>query len=268
MRVVTTQASPAFFTSALRDTMYKLVLIRHGESTWNLENRFTGWTDVDLTPTGIEQAKTAGRLLKADGYEFDLAYTSVLTRAIRTLYLALDEMGRMWLPVMKHWRLNERHYGALQGLNKADMAKKYGDEQVLIWRRSYDTPPPALEPTDPRSEIGDLRYAKLKAEDVPLTECLKDTVARVIPFWNESMAPAIKSGKRIVVAAHGNSIRALVKYLDGISDADIVSLNIPNGIPLVYELDANLKPIRHYYLGDAEAAAKAAAAVASQGKAE
>ena len=247
--------------------MYKLVLIRHGESTWNLENRFTGWTDVDLTPTGIEQAKNAGRLLKAEGYEFDIAYTSVLKRAIRTLWLTLDEMDRQWLPTMKSWRLNERHYGALQGLNKADMAKQYGDEQVLVWRRSYDTPPPALEPTDPRCERGDLRYANVSPQDVPLTECLKDTVARVLPFWNESMAPAIKAGKRIVVAAHGNSIRALVKYLDGISDHDIVGLNIPNGIPLVYELDANLKPIRHYYLGDAEAAAKAAAAVASQGKA-
>jgi 2,3-bisphosphoglycerate-dependent phosphoglycerate mutase len=247
--------------------MYKLVLIRHGESTWNLENRFTGWTDVDLTPTGVEQAKNAGRLLKAEGYEFDLAYTSVLKRAIRTLWLALDEMDRTWLPVAKSWRLNERHYGALQGLNKADMAKQYGDEQVLVWRRSYDTPPPALEPTDPRCERGDLRYAKVDPQDVPLTECLKDTVARVLPFWNESMAPAIRAGKRIVVAAHGNSIRALVKYLDNISDSDIVGLNIPNGIPLVYELDANLKPIRHYYLGDAEAAAKAAAAVASQGKA-
>ena len=247
--------------------MYKLVLIRHGESTWNLENRFTGWTDVDLTPTGVEQAKNAGRLLKAEGYEFDLAYTSVLKRAIRTLWLTLDEMDRTWLPVAKTWRLNERHYGALQGLNKADMAKQYGDDQVLVWRRSYDTPPPALEPTDPRCERGDLRYAKVDPKDVPLTECLKDTVARVLPFWNESMAPAIKAGKRIVVAAHGNSIRALVKYLDNISDSDIVGLNIPNGIPLVYELDANLKPIRHYYLGDAEAAAKAAAAVASQGKA-
>ena len=247
--------------------MYKLVLIRHGESTWNLENRFTGWTDVDLTPTGIEQAKNAGRLLKAEGFEFDLAYTSVLKRAIRTLWLTLDEMDRTWLPVAKSWRLNERHYGALQGLNKADMAKQYGDEQVLVWRRSYDTPPPALEPTDPRCERGDLRYAKVDPQDVPLTECLKDTVARVLPFWNESMAPAIRAGKRIVVAAHGNSIRALVKYLDNISDSDIVGLNIPNGIPLVYELDAALKPIRHYYLGDAEAAAKAAAAVASQGKA-
>ncbi len=247
--------------------MYKLVLIRHGESTWNLENRFTGWTDVDLTPTGVEQAKNAGRLLKAEGYDFDLAYTSVLKRATRTLWHTLDEMDRTWLPVVHSWRLNERHYGALQGLNKADMAKQYGDEQVLVWRRSYDTPPPALEPTDPRSERGDRRYARLKPEEVPLTECLKDTVARVLPFWNESMAPAILSGKRVVVAAHGNSIRALIKYLDGISDADIVGLNIPNGIPLVYELDASLKPVRHYYLGDAEAAAKAAAAVASQGKA-
>ncbi len=247
--------------------MHKLVLIRHGESTWNLENRFTGWTDVDLTPTGIEQAQNAGRLLKAEGYEFDIAYTSVLKRAIRTLWLTLDEMDRTWLPVVKSWRLNERHYGGLQGLNKADMAKQYGDAQVLVWHRSYDTPPPALEATDPRSERGDPRYARLDPTDVPLTECLKDTVARVMPFWNETMAPAIRSGQRVVVAAHGNSIRALVKYLDGISDNDIVGLNIPNGIPLVYELDADLKPIRSYYLGDAEAAAKAAAAVASQGKA-
>jgi 2,3-bisphosphoglycerate-dependent phosphoglycerate mutase len=247
--------------------MYKLVLIRHGESTWNLENRFTGWTDVDLTPTGVEQAKKAGRLLKAEGFQFDVAYTSVLKRAIRTLYLALDEMDATWLPVVKSWRLNERHYGGLQGLNKADMAKQYGDEQVLIWRRSYDTPPPVLEANDPRSERSDPRYARLDPAQVPLTECLKDTVDRVMPFWNESMAPAIKAGKRIVVAAHGNSIRALVKYLDNIGDDDIVGVNIPNGIPLVYELDDNLKPIRHYYLGDAEAAAKATAAVASQGKA-
>ncbi|MDD5335580.1 MAG: 2,3-diphosphoglycerate-dependent phosphoglycerate mutase [Rhodoferax sp.] len=247
--------------------MHKLVLIRHGESTWNLDNRFTGWTDVDLTPTGIEQAKNAGRLLKAEGFEFDVAYTSVLKRATRTLWHVLDEMDRTWLPVVNSWRLNERHYGALQGLNKADMAKQYGDAQVLTWRRSYDTPPPALETTDPRSERGDPRYAKLPAGQVPLTECLKDTVARVLPFWNEALAPAIKAGKRVVVAAHGNSIRALVKYLDNISDADIVGLNIPNGIPLVYELDDDLKPIRHYYLGDAEAAAKAAAAVAAQGKA-
>jgi len=247
--------------------MYKLVLIRHGESTWNLENRFTGWTDVELTPTGIEQARNAGRLLKAEGYEFDVCYTSVLKRAIHTLWLTLDEMGRTWLPVVKNWRLNERHYGGLQGLDKAETAKQYGDAQVLVWRRSYDTPPPALDANDPRGQRQDVRYAKLDAEQIPLTECLKDTVERVMPFWNESMAPAIKAGKRVVVAAHGNSIRALVKYLDNISDDDIVGLNIPNGIPLVYELDENLKPIRHYYLGDAEAAAKAAAAVASQGKA-
>jgi 2,3-bisphosphoglycerate-dependent phosphoglycerate mutase len=246
--------------------MHKLVLIRHGESTWNLENRFTGWTDVDLTPTGIEQAKQAGRLLKAEGYDFDVAYTSVLKRATRTLWHTLDELDRTWLPVVHSWRLNERHYGGLQGLNKAETAKKYGDEQVLVWRRSYNTPPPPLEANDPRSERGDVRYAKLSPEQIPLTECLKDTVARVIPFWNESMAPAIRAGRRLVVAAHGNSIRALVKYLDGISDAAIVGLNIPNGIPLVYELDDDLKPLRHYYLGDAEAAEKAAEAVAAQGK--
>ena len=247
--------------------MHKLVLIRHGESTWNLENRFTGWTDVDLTETGIEQAKNAGKLLKAEGYEFDVAYTSVLKRATRTLWHVLDEMDRTWLPVVNSWRLNERHYGALQGLNKAETAKKYGDEQVLVWRRSYDTPPPPLDPQDPRSERGDPRYARLLPDQVPLTECLKDTVARVLPFWNESMAPAINTGKRLVVAAHGNSIRALVKYLDDVSDSDIVGLNIPNGIPLVYELDASLKPLCHYYLGDSEAVARAAAAVAAQGKA-
>ncbi|NBT53536.1 MAG: 2,3-diphosphoglycerate-dependent phosphoglycerate mutase [Betaproteobacteria bacterium] len=247
--------------------MHKLVLIRHGESTWNLENRFTGWTDVDLTATGLEQAKNAGQLLKAAGFDFDVAYTSVLKRATRTLWHVLDEMDRTWLPVVNNWRLNERHYGALQGLNKADMARQYGEAQVLAWRRSYDVPPPPLEPADPRCEKGDLRYARLKPGQVPLTECLKDTVARVMPFWNEALAPALKSGRRLVVAAHGNSIRALVKYLDGISDQDIVGLNIPNGIPLVYELDDALKPIRHYYLGDAEAVAKAAAAVASQGKA-
>ncbi|MFN3617544.1 MAG: 2,3-diphosphoglycerate-dependent phosphoglycerate mutase [Aquabacterium sp.] len=247
--------------------MYKLVLIRHGESTWNLENRFTGWTDVELTPTGVSQAISAGKLLKAEGYEFDVAYTSVLKRAIHTLNYVLDEMDRTWLPVVKDWRLNERHYGGLQGLNKADMAKQYGDEQVLIWRRSYDTPPPALEPTDPRGQRQDPRYAKLNPEQIPLTECLKDTVARVVPYWNEVLAPAIQSGQRILIAAHGNSIRALIKYLDNIGDNDIVGVNIPNGIPLVYELDANLKPIKHYYLGDAEAAAKAAAAVANQGKA-
>ena len=247
--------------------MHKLVLIRHGESTWNLENRFTGWTDVELTPTGVSQAMSAGKLLKAEGYEFDVAYTSVLKRAIHTLNYALDEMDRTWLPVVKAWQLNERHYGALQGLNKADMAKQYGDEQVLIWRRSYDTPPPALEASDPRCERSDPRYASLQPNQVPLTECLKDTVARVIPFWDSTLAPAIRSGQRLVIAAHGNSIRALVKYLDGISDADIVNLNIPNGIPLVYALDANLRPIRSQYLGDAEAAARAAAAVAAQGKA-
>ncbi|MES2975783.1 MAG: 2,3-diphosphoglycerate-dependent phosphoglycerate mutase [Pseudomonadota bacterium] len=247
--------------------MHKLVLIRHGESTWNLENRFTGWTDVDLTATGIEQAKNAGRLLKAEGYEFDVAYTSVLKRATRTLWHCLDEMDRTWLPVVHSWRLNERHYGGLQGLNKADTAKKYGDAQVLVWRRSYDIPPPPLDAGDPRSERGDIRYAKLKPGQIPLTECLKDTVERVMPFWNEAIAPAIQAGKRIVIAAHGNSIRALVKYLDNVSDEDIVGLNIPNGIPLVYELDAQLKPLKHYYLGDPEAAARAAAAVASQGKA-
>ena len=246
--------------------MYKLVLVRHGESTWNLENRFTGWTDVDLTPAGLAQAIAAGRLLKAQGYEFDLCYTSVLKRATRTLWHVLDEMDRTWLPVAHSWRLNERHYGALQGLNKSETARKYGDAQVLAWRRSYDTPPPALDPSDPRSERGDLRYARLSPDQIPLTECLKDTVARVLPFWDEAMAPAIRAGKRVLVSAHGNSMRALVKYLDDVSDADIVGLNIPNGIPLVYELDAQLKPIRHYYLGDAEAAAEAAAAVARQGQ--
>ena len=246
--------------------MHKLVLIRHGESTWNLENRFTGWTDVELTATGVEQARQAGRLLKEAGYEFDVAYTSVLKRAIHTLNHCLDTMDRDWLPVVKDWRLNERHYGGLQGLNKADMAKQYGDAQVLVWRRSYDTPPPALASDDPRGQRQDPRYAGLAPEQVPLTECLKDTVARVLPFWNEAIAPAIRSGQRIVLAAHGNSIRALVKYLDGISDADIVGLNIPNGIPLVYELDEALRPLRHYYLGDAQAAEQAAAAVARQGR--
>jgi 2,3-bisphosphoglycerate-dependent phosphoglycerate mutase len=246
--------------------MYKLVLIRHGESTWNLENRFTGWTDVDLTPTGIQQAQDAGRLLRAEGYDFDLCFTSVLKRATHTLWHCLDELDRTWLPVQHSWRLNERHYGALQGLNKAETAREYGDAQVLVWRRSYDTPPPPLTPTDPRCERGDRRYADLTPSQVPLTECLKDTVARVLPFWNEAIAPAIRSGQRVLVAAHGNSIRALVKYLDGISDEDIVGLNIPNGIPLVYELDADLRPIRRAYLGDAEAAARAAAAAGSHGK--
>jgi 2,3-bisphosphoglycerate-dependent phosphoglycerate mutase len=247
--------------------MHKLVLVRHGESTWNLENRFTGWTDVGLTDTGVEQARQAGRLLREAGYEFDIAYTSVLKRAIWTLWHCLEEMDRAWLPVVNDWRLNERHYGALQGLNKAETAKKFGDEQVLVWRRSYDTPPPALEAGDARCERADPRYAGLAAGQVPLTECLKDTVARVLPFWDEVIAPAVRGGQRLVISAHGNSMRALVKYLDGISDADIVGLNIPNGIPLVYELDTDLKPLRHYYLGDAQAAAKAAAAVAAQGKA-
>jgi 2,3-bisphosphoglycerate-dependent phosphoglycerate mutase len=246
--------------------MYKIVLIRHGESTWNLENRFTGWTDVDLTPTGVSQAMSAGQLLKAEGWDFDVCFTSVLKRAIHTLWFALDEMDRTWLPVVKDYRLNERHYGALQGLNKADMAKKFGDEQVLAWRRSYDTPPPALEASDPRCERGDRRYAHVESQNLPLTECLKDTVARVLPYWQDTIAPRIRNGERILIAAHGNSIRALIKYLDNVSEQDIVGLNIPNGIPLVYELDAELKPIRHYYLGDAEAAAHAAAAVASQGK--
>jgi 2,3-bisphosphoglycerate-dependent phosphoglycerate mutase len=247
--------------------MHQLVLIRHGESTWNLENRFTGWTDVGLTETGVTQAREAGRLLAEGGFEFDLALTSVLKRAIWTLWHALDTMDRTWLPVVGDWRLNERHYGALQGLNKADMARQYGADQVLIWRRSYDTPPPALTPDDPRSERSDPRYARLLPEQVPLTECLKDTVARVLPCWNERIAPAVRSGQRVLISAHGNSIRALVKMLDGISDADIVGLNIPNGIPLVYTLDADLKPLGKRYLGDPEAAAKAAAAVAAQGRA-
>jgi 2,3-bisphosphoglycerate-dependent phosphoglycerate mutase len=248
--------------------MHKLVLIRHGESTWNLENRFTGWTDVPLTETGVQQARQAGRLLKEAGYDFDIAYTSVLKRAVWTLWHTLDELDRTWLPVQHDWRLNERHYGALQGLNKADMAKQYGPEQVLVWRRSYDTPPPSLQPGDPRSERGDRRYATLDPEQVPLTECLKDTVARVMPCWTERLAPAIRNGQRIVIAAHGNSIRALVKMLDNIGDDEIVGVNIPNGIPLVYELDAQLKPLRSYYLGDPEAAARAAAAVAAQGSAK
>ena len=228
--------------------MYKIVFIRHGQSVWNLENRFTGWTDVDLTPTGVEQARAAGAVLKQHGFDFDIAYTSMLQRATRTLWHCLDEMQRTWLPVVHAWRLNERHYGALQGLNKLDTAKQFGEAQVMAWRRSYDTPPPPLEPSDPRCERGDLRYAKLEPGQIPLTECLQDTVERVLPLWNESMAPAIRAGKRIVIAAHGNSIRAMIKYLDGISDDDIVGVNIPNGQPLVYELDASLKPLGHYYL--------------------
>jgi 2,3-bisphosphoglycerate-dependent phosphoglycerate mutase len=248
--------------------MHKLVLVRHGESTWNLENRFTGWTDVDLTPTGIEQAKASGRLLRQEGYEFDVCHTSVLKRAIHTLWHCLDEMDRQWLPTVKSWRLNERHYGALQGLDKAETAAKFGDKQVLVWRRSYDTPPPALEEGDDRTSFDDPRYAGLPKEQIPLTECLKDTVARVLPAWNEEIAPQIKAGRKILISAHGNSLRALIKMLDGISDEEIVGLNIPNGQPLVYELDADLKPIRHYYLGDAEAIAAAQAAVANQGKAK
>jgi len=246
--------------------MPQLVLIRHGESSWNLANRFTGWTDVDLTPLGIEQAKQSGRLLRAEGFDFDIAYTSVLKRATRTLWHVLDEMDRTWLPVVNSWRLNERHYGALQGLNKAEVASQYGDAQVLLWRRSYDVPPPALAATDPRCERADRRYAGLQPQQVPLTECLKDTVARVLPCWQQALAPALKTGKRVLLVAHGNSIRALVKYLDQIADADIVGLNIPNGIALVYELDDELQPLRHYYLGDAQAAARASAAVAAQGK--
>src|SRR3954453_3382126 len=245
--------------------MHKLVLLRHGESAWNRENRFTGWTDVDLSPVGIEEARAAGRLLKAGGYEFDLAYTSVLKRAIRTLWIALDELDRLWLPVEKSWRLNERHYGDLQGLNKAEMAAKFGEKQVLVWRRSYDTPPPELAPSDPRYEGKDPRYAGI---DVPRTECLKDTVARVLPYWNSTIAPSIRGKKRVLIAAHGNSLRALVKHLDNIGDADIVGLNIPTGIPLVYELDSSLKPIKHYYLGDADEIAKRVAAVSAQGKAK
>ncbi|WP_347555888.1 2,3-diphosphoglycerate-dependent phosphoglycerate mutase [Robbsia sp. KACC 23696] len=246
--------------------MYKLVLIRHGESTWNQENRFTGWVDVDLTEKGATEAKQAGVLLKEAGFTFDIAYTSVLKRAIRTLWHVQDEMDLMYLPVVHSWRLNERHYGALAGLNKAETAQKYGDEQVLVWRRSYDTPPPALEASEADKWAADPRYAKVPREQLPLTECLKDTVARVMPLWNESIAPALRGGKRLVIAAHGNSIRALVKYLDSIPDDEIVGVNIPNGIPLVYELDADLKPIKHYYLGDADAIAKAQAAVANQGK--
>ncbi len=248
--------------------MYKIVLMRHGESTWNLENRFTGWTDVDLTEKGIAEARHAGTLLANAGFSFDLTYTSVLKRAIRTLWLTLDEMDLMWLPMVHSWRLNERHYGSLQGLNKAETAAQYGDEQVLIWRRSFDIPPNALTPDDPRASFNDPRYARLKREEIPLTECLKDTVARVMPIWDESIAPAIRSGKRILISAHGNSLRALIKMLDGVSDTDIVGVNIPNGQPLVYELDANLKPLRSYYLGDAAAIEAALKAVASQGKAK
>jgi len=244
--------------------MHKLVLLRHGESTWNKENRFTGWTDVDLTDRGREEAAEAGRLLKEGGYVVDRAYTSVLKRAIRTLWIALDVMDLMWIPEEKSWRLNERHYGALQGLNKAETTEKHGDAQVKIWRRSYDIPPPPLTPDDPRHPSRDPRYKNLSASELPLTESLKDTVARFLPYWHDTIAPTIRSGQRIIIAAHGNSLRALVKYLDHVPETDIVELNIPTGIPLVYELDDDLRPIRHYYLGDPAAAAAAAARVAAQ----
>ena len=246
--------------------MTKLVLLRHGESIWNKENLFTGWHDVDLSDQGKVEAKRAGELLKAEGFTFDVAYTSVLKRAIRTAWMALDELDLLWIPVDRSWRLNERHYGALQGLNKAQTAAKFGDEQVLIWRRSYDVPPPALEESDPRYPGADPRYADLSKDELPKTECLKDTVARFLPYWEQTIAPTVKAGKKVLIAAHGNSLRALVKYLDGISDEEIVGLNIPTGVPLVYELDADLKPIKHYYLGDPEEAARKAAAVAAQAK--
>lgn len=248
--------------------MYKIVLIRHGESVWNKENRFTGWTDVDLTEKGMAEATAAGQLLKKEGFAFDLAYTSVLKRAIKTLWTVLEEMDRMWIPIHHSWRLNERHYGALQGLNKAETAAQHGDEQVLIWRRAYDIPPPPLAADDTRLETGNPRYADLNPAELPRTECLKDTVDRFLPYWHETIAPAVKSGKNVIIAAHGNSLRALIKYLDNVSDADIVGLNIPTAQPLVYELDADLKPIRHYYLGDAAAIEAAMQAVANQGKAK
>jgi 2,3-bisphosphoglycerate-dependent phosphoglycerate mutase len=247
--------------------MYKLVLIRHGESDWNKENRFTGWTDVDLSSKGLEEAKQAGELLKSEGFTFDVAYTSVLKRAIKTLFFVQEALDLHWIPVIKTWRLNERHYGALQGLNKAETTQKFGEEQVTIWRRSYDIQPPALTADDERFPGKDKRYSNLSAGDLPLTECLKDTVSRFLPIWEAEIAPAIKEGKKVIIAAHGNSLRALVKHLDGISESEIISLNIPTGIPLVYELDSNLKPIKSYYLGDAEAAKKAAEAVANQSKA-
>jgi 2,3-bisphosphoglycerate-dependent phosphoglycerate mutase len=248
--------------------MYKLVLVRHGQSTWNLENRFTGWTDVDLTDLGIEEAHAAGKLLREGGYDFDIAYTSVLKRAIKTLGIIQEEMDREWLPVIRAWQLNERHYGSLQGLNKSEMAEKFGEAQVKIWRRSYDVPPPPLELTDQRHPRFDRRYKALTPDQLPATESLKITLERVLPFWQSTLAPDIKSGRRVLIVAHGNSIRAMVKYLDNISEADITELNIPTGLPLIYELDQNLKPIKNYYLGDAEEAAKKAAAVANQGKAK
>jgi 2,3-bisphosphoglycerate-dependent phosphoglycerate mutase len=247
--------------------MYRLVLLRHGESTWNKENRFTGWHDVDLSEKGRQEAREAGRLMAEQKFEFDVAYTSVLKRAIRTLWISLDELDMMWIPVHRSWRLNERHYGALQGLNKAETAAEHGEAQVKIWRRSYDIPPPPLTEEDPRHPSHDRRYASLTPEQLPLTESLKDTVARFLPYWHDTIAPDIKGGKRVLIAAHGNSLRALVKYLDNVSEQDILELNIPTGIPLVYQLNSDLKPLQKFYLGDQEAAAKKAAAVANQGKA-
>ena len=247
--------------------MHKVVLLRHGQSTWNLDNRFTGWTDVDLSDQGRQEAAAAGRLLKEEGFEFDLVYTSVLKRAIRTMQIAMDELDQMWVPVVRNWRLNERHYGGLQGLNKAETAAKHGEEQVKIWRRAFDIAPPELEESDPRFPGHDRRYADLAKEQLPRTESLKDTIARFVPYWTEVIAPQVAAGRRVIIVAHGNSLRALVKYLDGISDADIISLNIPTGIPLMYELDADLKPVSSRYLGDPEAAKRAAEAVANQGKA-
>ena len=248
--------------------MYKLVLLRHGESQWNLENRFTGWHDVNLTEQGEREGREAGRLLKAEGFEFDMAYCSVLTRAIRTLWLALTEMDQVWIPVQREWRLNERHYGSLQGLNKGETAKKYGDDQVLVWRRSYDIPPPPMSKDDDGYAGKDRRYAHLNEEDLPLSECLKDTVDRFLPLWENTIAPQIKAGKQIMIAAHGNSLRALIKYLDGVTDEDILGMNVPTGMPLVYELDDDLKPVSRQYLGDPEKVAKAMEAVANQGKAK
>jgi len=248
--------------------MYKVVLLRHGESTWNKENRFTGWTDVDLTEKGMEEARIAGKIMKEEGFEFDIAYVSVLKRALRTLWLALEEMDQLWIPWVKSWRLNERHYGALQGLNKAETAALHGEEKVKIWRRSYDVPPPPLDVNDSRYPGKQRVYKELDKKDIPLTECLKDTVERFLPYWHETIAPTIKSGKRVLIVAHGNSLRALVKYLDNMSDEAIIELNIPTGVPLVYELDNELKPIKHYYLGDQEAIKKAMEAVANQGKAK
>jgi len=244
--------------------MHKLVLLRHGESDWNRENRFTGWTDVDLSPKGLEEARAAGRLLLSQGFRFDLAFTSVLKRAIRTLWIALDELDQMWIPVEKNWRLNERHYGALQGLNKAETAAQYGEQQVLVWRRSYDIPPPSLDPSDERYEGKDPRYQGI---EVPRTECLKDTVARVIPYWNSAIAPAVRAGRRVLIGAHGNSLRALIKHLDNLGEEEVVPLNVPTGVPLVYELDKDLKPLKHYYLGDPSEVARRIATVSAQGKA-